>query len=339
MDNAFGPITATLVEIMRNQKGVIGKCSYLCLVGGLSESKYFQQQMEKEFGSKSKYGLEMIIPERPILSVAKGAACFGKYVIEASREKMNATFKAIVGLDFGTDGIGIAYGINNSMFVHSGWESEKYQSRTKRRTIILLDQNNDIAKDKDGKCIGFGLDAKEKYLELGEAVSDWKLFENFKMQLYPEGDKDKDGGKVVIRDLLTAENKAKFPSELIWIEVFKHINELVTKYLNEQAKITQKGEIQWIISVPAIWNNDAKSKMKQWARRAGLVKRNIPNQCHIVYESDCAVLGMLASSQEEFKDNDKNKIELKQNDKFMVIDGGVQFCIKMVNCVGNLTAK
>jgi len=47
--------------------------------------------------------------------------------------------------------------------------------------------------------------------------------------------------------------------------------------------------------VPAIWNTKAMHTMKQWAIRAGLVHRNNPNQCQIVYESDCAVLGMLST--------------------------------------------
>ncbi len=307
LDDVFGPIIATLQEIMHNKKQITGKCTYLSLVGGLAESSYFQARMEEEFGLKSKYGLSIIVPKRPILSVVEGAAWFGAETIRTLSESISATFKAIVGLDFGTDGIGIAYGIGDKMFIHSGWESEKYARRTKRRTIILLDQNNDVA--------GFGMDGKETYLDLEEGANDWKLFENFKMQLYPEDHSGKDG-KIVIRDLLTAANRAKFPSELIWIEVFKHINKLVTKYINEQAKVTTKGEIQWVISVPAIWNDDAKEKMKQWARRAGLVKRHLPNQCHIVYESDCAVLGMLSAA------HDANDVEFKQNDKFMVIDAG-----------------
>eukprot|EP00483_Globobulimina_turgida_P003392 UN03398 len=51
-------------------------CKYLCLVGGLSTSPYFQKQMKHQFGTKSKYQLSVIIPQRPILSVVEGAAYF-----------------------------------------------------------------------------------------------------------------------------------------------------------------------------------------------------------------------------------------------------------------------
>ena len=136
------------------------------------------------------------------------------------------------------------------------------------------------------------------------------MFENFKLQL------QKDDNSGDIEEHLTAANGTKFPSELIWIEVFKHIQHKLVERWIQNRKIAGGGEIQWIISVPPMWSDKAKSKMKQWAIRAGLVKRNLPNQCHIVYESDCAVLGMLSSAH--IWDN----IQFKEDEKFILIDAG-----------------
>jgi len=52
-------------------------CKYLCLVGGLSISPYFRERMTDEFGPKSRYGLTVIKPKRPMLSVVEGAAHMG----------------------------------------------------------------------------------------------------------------------------------------------------------------------------------------------------------------------------------------------------------------------
>ena len=52
-------------------------CKYLCLVGGLSTSKYYRSRMSAVFGSKSRYNMQLIMPQRPILSVVEGAAYFG----------------------------------------------------------------------------------------------------------------------------------------------------------------------------------------------------------------------------------------------------------------------
>jgi len=49
----------------------------MCLVGGLSENKYFQSRMKEEFGQNSPYKLAVVIPIRPILSVVDGAARMG----------------------------------------------------------------------------------------------------------------------------------------------------------------------------------------------------------------------------------------------------------------------
>jgi len=61
------------------------KTNYLCLVGGLSESKYFQARIKEAFGDGSPFQLPIIIPKRPILSVVDGAARFGlivDYIVE-----------------------------------------------------------------------------------------------------------------------------------------------------------------------------------------------------------------------------------------------------------------
>eukprot|EP01083_Nonionella_stella_P106706 308215_1 len=72
MDPIVNHIHKLLAEpkLMRN-------CKYLCLVGGFSSSVYFQNKMKEAFGSRSKYRMQMVIPNRPILSVVEGAAYFG----------------------------------------------------------------------------------------------------------------------------------------------------------------------------------------------------------------------------------------------------------------------
>ena len=92
---------------------------------------------------------------------------------------------------------------------------------------------------------------------------------------------------------LTASNGRKFPSDFVFVAAFKHIQQEAFKFLKKQKiKDITNDEIQWIITVPAIWNDHAKHLMQEWAISAGLVNRNIPNQCKIVYEPDCASLSI-----------------------------------------------
>merc|ERR1711971_1319935 len=60
----------SLLEDSKLQK----QCNYLCLVGGLSRSPYFEWRMRRQFGSKSRYKMEIVVPRRPMLSVVEGAA-------------------------------------------------------------------------------------------------------------------------------------------------------------------------------------------------------------------------------------------------------------------------
>ena len=60
-----------------NMDVLADKCKYLCLVGGFSSSLYLQERIKRHFGIDSKYGLNVIIPDRPMLSVVIGAAHFG----------------------------------------------------------------------------------------------------------------------------------------------------------------------------------------------------------------------------------------------------------------------
>ena len=69
--------TIKQIKTLLNEPKLMTNCKYLCLVGGLSTSKYFQLRMEQQFGPKSKYKLKLIIPRRPILCVVEGAAYFG----------------------------------------------------------------------------------------------------------------------------------------------------------------------------------------------------------------------------------------------------------------------
>lgn len=56
-------------------------CQFLCMVGGFSCSKYLQYKIKTKFGRTSKElkkNLMILIPDKPVLSVVKGAAYFGQ---------------------------------------------------------------------------------------------------------------------------------------------------------------------------------------------------------------------------------------------------------------------
>eukprot|EP01084_Bolivina_argentea_P087406 157869_1 len=353
------------------------------------------------------------------------------------------SFKLTIAIDFGTDGLGLAYAYNNKIHAHSEYDAKRFASAIKSRNTVLIRQND----NKEGKAVSFGVEARFSYMNIGEECDDFLLFERFKMSLYEHElentlaleseKKDIDESKqnanksqenktdfcddsqmkkkspvlriwekcfVRIEDeynpyfvvydnkytheptirinLVTAniectiqkrkrfklcewiewknklieyefecfteeqankwrrlikdikhkhecksnayiieKNKRKIKNikkklkaygsekscdaEYVFVAVLKHIKKMTDKHISEIKKWeVAQNETQWIITVPAIWNVDAKIKMKQWAIKAGLVDKNIKHQCVIVYEPDCAALSIQDEIYRKKKESD-----------------------------------
>eukprot|EP01084_Bolivina_argentea_P092332 166119_1 len=179
--------------------------------------------------------------------------------------------------------------------------------------------------DTDGSAVAFGMDAKYSYMTVAAKKDDWMLFERFKMSLYAEykndeeqdSEEDEKKGKlddrVGIRSELTAVNGKTFSSELVFIAAFQHIQKEAKRFLKKK-KIRNilDCEIQWIITVPAIWNDSAKDLMRQWTIKSGLVlPEQASTQCKIVYEPDCASLSIL-----------RHIGKFSAGDRYILVDAG-----------------
>ena len=81
----------------------------------------------------------------------KAIETMGNKAIETSIAQ-TIPFKLCIAIDFGTDGIGLAYAIDDKVLIHDNFRSRIYGYCTKQKSIVLLDQN--------GEMISFGSDAK-----------------------------------------------------------------------------------------------------------------------------------------------------------------------------------
>eukprot|EP01084_Bolivina_argentea_P259870 438685_1 len=256
-----------------------------------------------------------------------------QFVLSTETEQKTEKFKVCIGVDFGTDGLGIAYAFDNNVYVHDKWRSKNYGAITKPKTTVLLDQN--------GQVVAIGMDAKHIYFAVDDTDDQFMLFERYKMSLYDEeldkmwGDHVAENDEKVsafhyidIQNKLTATNKnATCASQTVFVAVFEHIGKQCKKYLRKQKVRVKDAEIQWIITVPAIWNEKAKRKMKNWIVESKLVDKNSPNQCKIVYEPECASLAMqyyMRQINNVHYDKDKpknqNKIKINSPNEIIIID-------------------
>ena len=91
--------------------------------------------------------------------------------------EIEKNFQVYVGIDFGTDGTGLAYALpTGEVFVHQKWKGYKRSVEVKPKTRILLDAG--------GNFLAFGQPATNSYITMGGEKTGWMLFERFKMALY-----------------------------------------------------------------------------------------------------------------------------------------------------------
>eukprot|EP01084_Bolivina_argentea_P043196 79588_1 len=87
------------------------------------------------------------------------------------------------------------------------------------------------------------------------------------------------------RKKIVSTNGETLPSRDVFIYELTKLRELALKFLDTKCKYNQQ-DIQWILTVPAIWSDFAKHKMQEWAQVAKLIDERIRNQLKIVYETD-----------------------------------------------------
>jgi len=257
----------------------------------------------------------------------------------------DADFTVIVAIDFGTHGTGLGWTRipdqkdNKEPELHqfTGWcrSTDK-----KTKTDILL--------TKDGEFLAFGDTALEQYLRItdddvhsddddddDDDNNDKKLseeeiqkrrlerlqqkrmlFESFKMALYVKVGSEHDGD--IRAQLMTQDTKRLYSTEQVFVEALKHIKEQILKEFQEKKVVLEKGikNIQWILTVPAIWSDRAKNKMERWAEKAGLISKKIFSHLRIVYEPDCASI----SCQYEAANEDEKSFQ--PGERYILIDAG-----------------
>eukprot|EP01084_Bolivina_argentea_P204172 348629_1 len=184
-----------------------------------------------------------------------------------SIQNTSADFKLCIALDVGTHGVALAYGDKKTkkVSIHHQLSTSRYGAETKARCAIIINQ--------EGQVAAFGLAALTTYLDLPANWTRWMLFDRFKMSF--------------INNQVRATNGKTLPTHEVFIALFKYLKEKKIKtWLRKEGYKLKHDEIEWIISVPAIWNDNAKHKMKTYAVEAGLVNEKLANQCKIVYEPD-----------------------------------------------------
>lgn len=212
----------------------------------------------------------------------------------------------IVGIDFGTAYSGIAYAYSaDPSTIRYGAPTEA-SMQTKTPTVLL--------KMSDGTW-KFGNDAYTAYNDLLLQSETGKveepLFKGFKMAL-----KDKSSGFETLQALST-NGDAHSLMDLV-VQSLTFLKDCaIDKVCGEHGSalnIKGASDVQWVLTVPAIWTEFGKAFMRRAAFRAGLMAPEQSDDLMLVLEPEAAALAVQEGtmSMEIFK----------QGSQFMVLDCG-----------------
>lgn len=225
--------------------------------------------------------------------------------------------RLVIAIDFGTYASGYALQwrsdfTDDRLKIHCNtkWTAGGFCTY-KTPTCLLLKPDKSIAE--------FGYQAELKFSMLGaddenEKPEDWFFFRHFKMMLYH---------RETVNDQTPVE--AAHGKHLPVIDVFsksiKYMKDHVIEHLNQSGITYPEAETKWVITVPAIWNDQAKHVMRRAAEKAGIIGTNLS----IALEPECAAIycSQLPVNQLEIQgDSGKLKYVAAPDSTIMVVDLG-----------------
>ena len=157
-----------------------------------------------------------------------------------------------IAIDFGTSGTGYAYSFTGSDTIEA--KEPGGQEAKKALTNLLLNA--------DGSFNSFGAEARRRYYD--SESSAMNFFMNFKMCL--------ESLDMFSNPVTFTANGKRFPLIEVISKTLQYVKEEALKETGRSLPDgLQAREVQWVLTVPAIWADGAKGFMRKAAYQAGLI--------------------------------------------------------------------
>ncbi|KAL4230258.1 hypothetical protein ACF0H5_010644 [Mactra antiquata] len=213
----------------------------------------------------------------------------------------------VAALDFGTTFSGWAYSFcseKDRVFCKS-WNSGNYLTQKTPTTVLI---------QPDGKTLeAFGYDAENRYSDLFDKQKHTKYyyFQRFKMLLY-------DNKTLTRNEDLNDTHGKRLKAKTVFSLAIQFLKDDLLEYLNKSITSPPSvSDIQWVLTVPAIWSIRAKQFMRECAEQAGIKT----NYLKIALEPEAA---SLHCKQLEInrKEDTRSPSSFKPGSQYMVVDAG-----------------
>ena len=176
--------------------------------------------------------------------------------------------KVVIGIDFGTSGIGYAYsfsGDNINSIILSDFHGQSADNKVPSE--IILDTNLDAV-------LAFGSECKG-YIRTHNKTT-YEYFKNIKMNLYHKiyEIKSTNGTKENIESLIS--------------KILKKVSENAISQIERSIRNFKKEDIKWVVTIPAIWEEKSKQIMIKASIDAGLIDKNSDKSLFLALEPEAA---------------------------------------------------
>lgn len=209
--------------------------------------------------------------------------------------KIQGKEKVMIGIDFGTSGTAFSYA-----FMNEDKNDILIPEEIKSPTEIILDSNM--------KCISFGKACKE-FLSSGKMLEQkYYHFSDIKMKLYKNERRIQANNDSSFHDLQT-----------VITQILIAIKKEALKIINSKRESPIiESNIEWKLTVPAIWREKSKELMINAAKTAGIFNElKTDKSLFLALEPECAALDFINE-----KSSDKNVVKIGNNYIVCDIGGG-----------------
>ena len=194
-------------------------------------------------------------------------------------------FTHVIAIDFGTGESGYAI-VANSSNPNTKPIIEVFNpcddNDQKTPTAILFDNNKNF--------LDFGSNAIRKYAEIVDNGNTALLFQNYKISLYH------------MQSEANSMDGRSMPLITVISETLKFISNCALNKLSEQVGETlHKEKIRWILTVPALWNEEHKLFMRKAAVKAGIINDENSFNLLLCLEPEGASIQVREDSEEALK--------------------------------------
>ena len=176
----------------------------------------------------------------------------------------------VAAIDFGTTYSGYAFSFRHD-FEKDPCKVSSHNWTAASRGLVSLKTPTSILLNPQQEFECFGYDAEDRYTALAneDLHEEWYYFRRFKMMLH--------GQLGIKRDVnvKTVDGKKELPALTIFSMAIKFLKDHLTTTLDKRDTGVRPDDVQWVLTVPAIWNDPAKQFMREAAEKAGIDGDNL----------------------------------------------------------------